>query len=177
MTLLKLLEIKRRLVHRESLRSLDLAERMWIVRGEPEDEEELADLLEAVINHCMELGIRYAPILLKRKKALERGSWSPRRLQGGAASLDCESEPEPPSAIGARLAQVPASAEAPPVMPASAARSVAPEDSVPPALNGCARCLGRGLYTEEGLNRLCPCGAFLARVFEFVPVDPGQPAV
>jgi hypothetical protein len=37
----------------------------------------LIDVLEEVLQRCGRQGIRYAPILLQRKKALQRGTWKP----------------------------------------------------------------------------------------------------
>jgi len=78
MSLRRLLELNRELVRPEAHESLDLAERIWIARGSPEDPEELAEALEVVLQRCVNRGINYAPILLKRKKQLESGQWKPR---------------------------------------------------------------------------------------------------
>lgn len=85
MTLTLLLEINSRLVRPEELASLGVAERLWRGFGCPTGVRELIDLLEKVLLECGQCGIRYAPILLQRKKALHRGTWAP---QVYVASVD-----------------------------------------------------------------------------------------
>jgi hypothetical protein len=78
MTLTRLLEINRKFVKADESDSVMLAERIWEQRGCPTGVRELIDLLEKVLSDCLQDGIRYAPILLQRKKALHRGTWAPR---------------------------------------------------------------------------------------------------
>ena len=77
MTLTRLLEINLKLVKPDESSSLGLADRIWREYGSPTGVLELTDVLEKVISECGESGIRYAPILLQRKKALHRGTWTP----------------------------------------------------------------------------------------------------
>jgi len=78
MTLTHLLEINSRLVKPQELASIGLAERIWRESGCPMGGRELIDLLERILSECRQLGILYAPIFLQRKKALHRGTWTPR---------------------------------------------------------------------------------------------------
>jgi hypothetical protein len=78
MTLLRLLEIKKQMVRPDAEASLELAERIWAKHGSPESPDDLVEALEEVLTRCVERGMLYAPILLQRKKALERGTWKPR---------------------------------------------------------------------------------------------------
>jgi len=78
MTLTRLLEINRKFVKADESDSVMLAERIWEQRGCPTGVRELIDLLEKVLSDCLQDGIRYAPILLQRKKALHRRTWAPR---------------------------------------------------------------------------------------------------
>jgi hypothetical protein len=77
MTLTRLLEIDSRLVKPDEFVSVALAERVWREHGCPTGVRELTDLLETALSECRQGGIRYAPILLQRKKALHRGTWAP----------------------------------------------------------------------------------------------------
>jgi hypothetical protein len=77
MTVTHLLEINSRLVKPDEFASVGLAERIWREHDCPTGVRELIDLLEKVLSECRQGGIRYAPILLQRKKALHRGTWAP----------------------------------------------------------------------------------------------------
>jgi hypothetical protein len=77
MTLTRLLEIKRDWILYEHERGLQLAERIWLDRGAPCKAEPLCDVLETILQRCVEEGICYPPILLRRRKELQRGAWSP----------------------------------------------------------------------------------------------------
>lgn len=77
MTLTRLLGIERKLLRYEDERGLQIAESVWESRGCPIEGEALCETLELVLCRCTESGIPYPPIVLKRKKQLERGSWSP----------------------------------------------------------------------------------------------------
>jgi hypothetical protein len=77
MTLTRLLEINTRLVKPIESPSLGLAERIWRECSSPTEVRALIDVLEKVLSECCRDGIRYAPILLQRKKALHRGTWTP----------------------------------------------------------------------------------------------------
>jgi hypothetical protein len=86
MTLTRLLEINSRLLKSDEIVSVQVAERIWRGHGSPTGVRELTDILEKVISECGQDGIRYAPILLQRKKALHRGTWAPRNEYIAAAS-------------------------------------------------------------------------------------------
>lgn len=77
MTLTRLLEISMKFLKPDEIASIGLAERVWHECDCPTGVRELTDLLEKAITDCCQCGIRYAPILLQRKKALQRGTWSP----------------------------------------------------------------------------------------------------
>ncbi len=83
MTLTRLLGVERSLLRLEAEASLALAERIWAEHGCPAERRALADVLETVLRRCVREGICYAPILLQRKKALERGTWMPPAGQPG----------------------------------------------------------------------------------------------
>ena len=61
----------------EEFASTGVAERIWRDFGCPTGVRALIDVLEKVLTECRQNGIRYAPILLQRKKALGRGTWQP----------------------------------------------------------------------------------------------------
>jgi hypothetical protein len=88
MTLTHLLEINSKLIKPNEFSSVGLAERIWRNHGCPSGVRELIDLLEKALTECQQCGIRYAPILLQRKKALHRGTWAPQAylaVVGGGA--------------------------------------------------------------------------------------------
>jgi hypothetical protein len=114
------------------------------------------------------MGIRYAPILLKRKKALERGAWHPRPAWHSTASPGFASAPVRTETVSSAAPTSPAATE-------TKVRATSP--AAAPASGRCSRCGGRGTYTEAGLNRLCPCGSFLAWAKSLAPVDPDNAAV
>ncbi len=77
MTLTHLLGIDRSLLRPEEESGLALAERTWAESGAPRDLSALCDVLEAVLTGCTRRGILYPPILLRRKKEIQRGTWRP----------------------------------------------------------------------------------------------------
>lgn len=77
MTLTRLLGIEIRFLQPNEYASLSVAERIWQERGCPTDTLALTDILEIVLTTCRSEGIPYAPILLQRKKRLERGTFAP----------------------------------------------------------------------------------------------------
>jgi hypothetical protein len=101
MEFLRLLEIDRSLVTREAQKSLLLADRVWNEEGCPQEACALCGVLEKILRRCLDSNIWYAPVLLQRRKALERGSWRPRATVPtpvrGATSAPAESHGEPPS--------------------------------------------------------------------------------
>jgi hypothetical protein len=84
MEFLRLLEIDENLVAPEAQKSLLLADRVWTEEGRPREVGALCGVLEKILRRCVESNIWYAPILLQRKKALERGSWRPRSIAARA---------------------------------------------------------------------------------------------
>jgi hypothetical protein len=64
----------------EAHKSLLLADRVWNEEGRPREAWALSAVLEKILRRCLDWNIWYAPILLQRKKALERGSWRPRSI-------------------------------------------------------------------------------------------------
>ena len=77
MTLTRLLGIDLKLVHPEQQRSLSYAERVWRENGCPTENGALVELIERILVGCKHEGIAYAPILLRRKKELQQGTWTP----------------------------------------------------------------------------------------------------
>jgi len=77
MTLTRLLGINLQLIKYEDDRGLHLAEEVWRSLGAPSEGPALADTIERCLQRCTEEGILYPAILLKRKKQIERGTWSP----------------------------------------------------------------------------------------------------
>jgi len=78
MTLTRLLEIDRALLNPDEQRGLALAECLWDRAGRPTEAAALCPTLEAILGACCREGLRYPPILLRRKKELERRAWAPR---------------------------------------------------------------------------------------------------
>jgi hypothetical protein len=89
MTLTRLLELSMKFLKPDEIASIGMAERIWREVGGPTGIRELTDLLEKAITECSQSGMRYAPILLQRKKALQRGTWTPQvgpvALAGGTS--------------------------------------------------------------------------------------------
>jgi hypothetical protein len=77
LTLTRLLEIKLRLLKYEDHRGLTFAERLWRERGSPTAPAELSEVLETILEACQREGLSYPPILLRRRKELQRGVWKP----------------------------------------------------------------------------------------------------
>jgi hypothetical protein len=86
--------VKQRLIRDDELPSVGHAERIWRERGSPTGVQELIDVLETTLLGCGRYGIRYAPIFLQRKKALQRGTWAP---QVGVVQVDSKAEQGAPS--------------------------------------------------------------------------------
>jgi hypothetical protein len=80
-TLAQLLEIDRSLLLPDSLEGMTLAEKIWAKHGCPTDARGLADVLDKIMQFCRREGIRYPPVILKRKKGLERGTWLPHAVR------------------------------------------------------------------------------------------------
>ena len=77
MTLTRLLEIDRALLTLDESRALTLAELLWSRAGRPVEAGALCRALESILGACQREGLRYPPILLRRKKELERAAWAP----------------------------------------------------------------------------------------------------
>jgi hypothetical protein len=75
MTLTRLLKIDEKLVPAECREGFQLAERLWRERNSPREAPLLCALLETILTTCQEHGITYPPILLRRKKEIERGDF------------------------------------------------------------------------------------------------------
>jgi hypothetical protein len=140
MDLLGLLEIDRSLITPESRRSLLIAEMVWSAAGYPQDRAGLCAVLEKILRSCTAQGIWYAPVLLQRKKAIERGTW----------------RPLPKSRRMVQSRQAERSAAATPGQMGGQAH----DDQT------CSSCGGSGILTaaDGKTGTFCPCGAYLARV-------------
>jgi hypothetical protein len=77
LTLTRLLEIKLSFLPYQEEKVLSVADRIWREHGAPTDPEPLSEAIEAALRYCVEEGITYPRILLKRKKQLQRGAWKP----------------------------------------------------------------------------------------------------
>lgn len=82
MSLVRVLEIDRALVAAEDQMGLNFAERLWQEEGRPSDAARLGAALENILSACTREGLRYPAILLRRKKELQCGSWTPRFVDG-----------------------------------------------------------------------------------------------
>lgn len=135
MDLLHLLEIDQSAVPQEAQRSLLLADRIWRERGAPRDRAGLCAALEEILRRCVSSGIWYAPVLLQRKKAIERGTWRPLRPQAA--------RPAPTARSAGNAAAGPAQ----------------------PGEQACRLCGGSGVLNAPGTysGTLCECGAYLRR--------------
>ena len=102
MTLTGLLGINRRLLKYEDEPGLKFAERLWLDSGSPCNGQQLCDVLETILRRSAEEGICYPAILLKRKKQIERGTWSPEkgRDSGESNSSPKEGDPACPKCSG-----------------------------------------------------------------------------
>lgn len=78
MTLTKLLEVNLRLLEPGDATRLAYAESLWRSRGCPCEPSALCEVLELILVRSQREGIGYPPIVLKRKRQLERGFWKPR---------------------------------------------------------------------------------------------------
>lgn len=89
MTLTDLLKIDQTRVGARHAPGLRFAERLWMDAGKPTEAGPLADFIESVLSRCGKLQITYPPILLKRKKQVERGEFrlEPVDRAGAAASV------------------------------------------------------------------------------------------
>ncbi|HEV3220989.1 MAG TPA: hypothetical protein VGZ48_14570 [Candidatus Acidoferrales bacterium] len=136
-SIIKLLEIECRWVLPSERASLLLAERPWEAEGRPTAPHELTRLLERVLRLCVAEGMLYAPVLLLRKKSLQRGTWLPK------------AQP-----IGMQLTTRPGA------LPTSEGRAT---ETLGGEADDCPRCSGTGLYTSPDgrTGYLCPCGSYL----------------
>lgn len=89
LTLTKALKIDENLLLRESRSAMLLAERIWQSRGMPREANALTEVLEEILQTCKESGLQYPPILLKRKKQIERGQYflDPPKASNGECEL------------------------------------------------------------------------------------------
>lgn len=133
----------------DARRSLLLAEKVWIENGSPLELWQLVRVLEEILRRCIASGIWYAPMLLQRKKAIERDSWRPR-------PRDAMRSATPPrlynvAPLDAERIRVPAAL-------AAAARISLPENvpAATPAPRECPVCHGTALKVhEDGFRSIC----------------------
>ena len=95
MTLTRLLGIKLELIRFEDERGLEFAKQVWQSLGGPSEPRALVDALEKCLQRCTDEGIPYPAILLRRKKELERGTWSPPAKQSLDADVALPKEGDP----------------------------------------------------------------------------------
>ena len=93
MSLRRLLEVDTRLVTEPQEKAMLFAESVWLRAGSPQGRRPLILLLENIMRGCTENGYEYPPVLLKRKKQLERGDWTPRQLATGSANTNSPLHP------------------------------------------------------------------------------------
>lgn len=141
MTLTSLLEIERRFLTDEDERCLLLAERLWAAYGNPQEARELCRTLESILCACERRGLRYPPILLRRKRELQRGDWKPRPQTADSPAAALRLDNEPPSAQPAVA----------PVHP--------PTHKFDRSQLGCAKCAHKGVVLDADGNRyhICEC--------------------
>jgi hypothetical protein len=101
MDLLDLLEVDRdHLYHRDRFAASYCGDR-WHEAGNPTEPKVLADFLDRSLKACVDLGLHYPSVLLKRLKQLQRGVWTPQSLAGGenpipdAAPTPTDQRPDP----------------------------------------------------------------------------------
>lgn len=125
------------LVAPEAQESLLVADRVWHEEGCPREVRALGGVLQKILQRCQSSAIWYAPVLRRRKKGLQRGTWHP----------DSVAKP-----IAARAGSPP--------KPAACARSGERQSHG----EVCAICGGTGIRVHGGgfSDSLCPCGALLA---------------
>ena len=150
MNLIKYLEIDEAQVQPDARRSLLLAEKIWTENGSPLERWELVRVLEEILRRCIASGIWYAPMLLQRKKAIERDSWRPRpRDAMRLATPPRLYNAAPLVAEATRLPAAPAAAE-----PRVSLAKGAP--TAPAALRDCPVCHGTALRVHaDGFRSIC----------------------
>jgi len=164
-TLCQLLEINRKFVLREETESLRLAENVWQQDGCPTDPQKLRRTIEKILRVCGREGIIYAPVLLLRKKTLDRGTWTPNQRRHATATRATKTNS---GSIGA------ASALTPPGYSTTQSFPVAP-----PVGDACKQCGGSGLIAAPGglSAKWCPCGQYLRNVARTNAAMNGMPEV
>ena len=101
MTLTRVLEIVPHFLADEHRDGLMFAERLYAHAGSPTEKQALSDQLEKIIVACQREGLWYPPVLLKRKKQLQRREWSPRIAQRAAETCAESSRTVPAAPAGA----------------------------------------------------------------------------
>jgi hypothetical protein len=151
-SLCQLLEINRKFVLREEAESLRLAESIWQEDGCPADPHELRRTIEKILRVCVREGIIYAPVLLLRKKTLDRGTWTPNQRRRATSAPLAKTNAMPISAVNALTPPGYSTTEAFPV--------------APPVGDACKQCGGSGLIAKPGgMSAVwCPCGQYLRNV-------------
>jgi hypothetical protein len=76
-SLRRLLRIRDDYLTEQQQKAMRFAELAWVKSGSPIERKSLIAFLENTIVRCVEEGVEYPPILLKRKKELERHEWTP----------------------------------------------------------------------------------------------------
>jgi len=82
----RLLELDERLLKYENRDSLEMAARLWENLGSPSTRPQLINFLEDFLKACQREGRYYAPILLRRKRELQRGDFQPKPNTGTQAT-------------------------------------------------------------------------------------------
>jgi hypothetical protein len=86
MSLRGLFELESRLLDERHETAMHYAESAWMDAGSPRERRALIAVLESVIVGCNDRGLEYPPVILKRKKQLERGDWTPRKTVSASVS-------------------------------------------------------------------------------------------
>lgn len=76
----QLLELDVRRLKYEDKESVEVAAGLWEKVGSPRARRELIEFLEKFLKACQGEGRYYAPILLRRKRELQRGDFRPRLI-------------------------------------------------------------------------------------------------
>jgi len=157
-TLCGLLEIQRKLVRQEELESLLLAERLWREAGRPVEPLDLRDLLEIVLRRCVSEGLTYAPVILLRKKSIDRGTWTPRTRGSKRRTQASPENSEPATVVAPIVAKMTNDGLTPSRFSMTESFPV-----VTPVGNACPKCGDSGMIALPGglHGIMCPCGKLM----------------
>jgi hypothetical protein len=92
MTLCRLLEIKMSLLRAEDHPAVEIAERAWSKAGRPITRRGLIAFLEAFVTTAVAEGYGYPPILLRRKREMQRGDWAPRETRQEESAVEVRAD-------------------------------------------------------------------------------------